>query len=81
MYWKGPSTQDTIEDIVFREGEMPPENQPAYIMVRFDNYKGPSIDVLVAIPPIKRMLNCHSGIASRTQIPLILAWAFTIHKA
>ena len=69
-----------VKDIVFHEGQRPPNDQPAYVMVRFDNYTGPGINGLVPIPPITKTW-FENQVCKRTQIPLTLAWATTIHKS
>ena len=65
-----------VNSIVYDTISSPP-NLPKYVVVKFDNYTGPPWDAqnpkIVLITPITR--------GSRTQIPLTMAWAITIHKS
>ena len=63
------------------EGGAPPE-LPLAVMVKFDNYCGPTLpDHTVPITPIRRTWSNASVQCSRLQLPLKLAWAITFHKA
>jgi hypothetical protein len=75
----------TITDILFKEK---PEDTslPTVILVSFDKYHGPTLTKLEGIPvvpitPIRRMWEGKSGLCSRLQLPLSLAWAITAHKS
>lgn len=66
-----------IEDIIYPFGCSPPNDIPKVIMVRFDKYNGPSINGCVPIPP----KTVYGNKCSRTQFPLKLCWATTIHQS
>lgn len=59
-----------------------PPDLPLAVMVKFDNYQGPTLpDGTVPIVPIRHTWTTSGCHCSRLQLPLKLAWAVTIHKA
>ncbi len=71
----------TVAAICYESDHSPPD-LPVAVMVRFDNYSGPTLpDGTVPITPLRRMWFATSKPCSRLQLPLKLAWAVTIHKA
>ena len=54
---------------------------PICIMIRFDKYSGPTINGSVPIPPTEAKWNINGLDCKRTQFPLLVAFAITIHKA
>ncbi len=81
-------TCGTIVDFVYEDRDEPP-TLPVAVMVQFDEtYKGPSfeydtykIDRLVPICPFEGPFKYLKASATRTQIPLVLCYAQTIHKS
>ena len=70
----------TVVDIVYRPGERPPD-PPFCVLVQFDQYRGPSCMAGVdSVVPVFRQRTVTSGDAFRSQFPLRLSWAMTIHK-
>lgn len=68
----------TVTDIVVQ----PNGNQmPIFIMVNFDRYSGPTIDGSVPIVPILSSWISNDIDCTRIQLPIILAYGITIHKA
>ncbi|XP_059066490.1 uncharacterized protein LOC131857783 [Cryptomeria japonica] len=67
---------DLVTNIIYEPNTKPPD-LPKFVIVHFQNYKGPPWDPLhpndIPIAPIAR--------GRRTQIPLTTAWAITIHKS
>ncbi|XP_057857985.2 uncharacterized protein LOC131067076 [Cryptomeria japonica] len=65
-----------VKNIIYEPNTKPPD-LPKFVIVRFQNYKGPPWDPLhpndIPIAPIARRRH--------TQIPLTTAWAITIHKS
>lgn len=74
-----------VKDIIYQEGDSPP-NIPIAVVVQFDGfYEGPSIcedqPRCVPIIPLSNTLNLHGSCHERQQLPLRLSWAITIHKS
>ncbi|KAL2499053.1 ATP-dependent DNA helicase [Abeliophyllum distichum] len=75
----------TVVDIVYAVNCKSPFDSPLTIMVDFDNYRGISFresSNIIPIPPITSNWKASTGTScQRTQIPIILCWAITIHKS
>ncbi|KAK3093512.1 hypothetical protein FSP39_016633 [Pinctada imbricata] len=73
-----------VVDIIYKTGRRPTDGLPDVVMVNFPNYTGPSLipelKTIVPIIPVTRKIECRCFSCSRTQIPLKLGWATTIHK-
>ena len=70
----------TVQAICYTTGG--PPDLPIAVMVRFDNYSGPTFpDNTVPITPLRRCWSSSGGQCSRLQLPLKLAWAIIIHKS
>lgn len=73
-----------VVDFIYADNQQPPD-LPVAIIVKFDDYSGPSIiDSIpgyVPICPITVISQTLDGVHERQQLPLKLAWAITIHKS
>ena len=74
----------TIMDIIYTTPHKPPD-LPVVVIVKFDNYIGPSISEnipsLVAIAPVDVSAQYGNSVHERQQVPLKLAWTLNIHKS
>ncbi|KAL2474964.1 ATP-dependent DNA helicase [Abeliophyllum distichum] len=75
----------TVVDIVYAVNYKSPCDLPLAIIVDFDNYRGTNFREgtnLIPIPPITSNWKASNGTScQRTQIPVVLCWAITIHKS
>lgn len=78
--------QGTVYDIAWNAGAKPGEDPPAVIMVDFDSYDGPSFLTtnegrkIVPILPVTRDFLVGTETCARTQFPLVVSFAITVHK-
>ena len=74
----------TVIDFIYADNQQPPD-LPEAVIVKFDNYRGPSISESISscvpICPITVSSQTLDGLHERQQLPLKLAWAITIHKS
>ena len=74
----------TVQDIIYKPGTRP-GTLPAAVLVKFDQYTGPSclsnVDNVVPICSRKAEWFVKGLSRSRTQLPLNLSWSMTIHKS
>ena len=75
----------TVVNIIYETNHQPPL-LPIAVVVKFDKYSGPLTTnmphcVPNNIPPITATVNIENTVHERQQLPLTLAWAFTIHKS
>jgi ATP-dependent DNA helicase PIF1 len=77
----------TVRDISWKEGKDPSKDLPEAIMVQFDNYHGPFFaedadgSGFVPIFPSTTRFELNGVDCTRTQFPLRVAYAITVHKA
>ena len=70
----------TVINIIYQPNHQPPD-LPIAVIVKFHNYKGPSLSGYPSCVPISPItVSVHSE-HERQQLPLRLAWALTIHKS
>ncbi len=77
--------QGTVREIIYPQGAMP-DSMPVAAMVEFDNYSGPGFrsgdgPVIVPITPITTQWVNGKTSCTRTQLPLRLSYALTVHKS
>ena len=74
----------TVIDIIYEINHQPPD-LPIAVVVKFDDYRGPSISETqqscVPICPITVSAQSQDGFHERQQVPLRPAYALTIHKS
>ena len=74
----------TVTEIVFLSQGSNPNNgdMPDYVVVDFPSYTGPIWDQgnPTCVPIPKATLQCSKKCCERQMIPLVLAWAITVHR-
>jgi ATP-dependent DNA helicase PIF1 len=72
----------TVQGIVFEDGHKPP-NLPQAVLVNFPSFKGVPLQPnnVVPITPLTSSWTHNKKFCQRTQVPLRLCWATTIHKS
>ncbi|KAJ6437058.1 ATP-dependent DNA helicase PIF1 [Purpureocillium lavendulum] len=77
----------TVYDIGWAPGRDPVRDQPCVIMMEFDKYTGPAFLTttdgrkIVPILPVGRDFLVGATLCTRTQFPLIVCYAITVHKS
>ncbi|KHO00508.1 ATP-dependent DNA helicase PIF1 [Metarhizium album ARSEF 1941] len=77
----------TVYDIGWAPGADPVRDQPCVIMMGFDKYTGPAFLTtadgrkIVPILPVDRDFLVGVTLCTRTQFPLIVCYAITVHKS
>jgi hypothetical protein len=77
----------TVYDIGWAPGADPVQDSPCVIMMEFDKYSGPVFLTtadgrkIIPILPVDRDFLIGSTLCTRTQFPLIVCYAITVHKS
>ncbi|KAK8912376.1 ATP-dependent DNA helicase pif1 [Metarhizium anisopliae] len=77
----------TVYDVGWAPGADPIRDQPCVIMMEFDKYTGPAFLTtadgrkIVPILPVDRDFLVGATLCIRTQFPLIVCYAITVHKS
>lgn len=75
----------SIVDIAWDAGKDPDADLPSVLLARFDNYAGPDFPScgpgIVPIFTATRSFEYKGASCSRTQFPIRLAYAITVHKS
>ncbi|KAK3925970.1 LOW QUALITY PROTEIN: ATP-dependent DNA helicase pfh1 [Frankliniella fusca] len=74
----------TIKHILYEEESNPETDMPSILICHFESYKGPYIDdeqKTVPITPVTKHFKYLDADCSRTQFPIAIAYACTIHKS
>ena len=73
-----------VHDIAWDNGQ-DPSSMPSVILIQFDDYKGPDFPGcpagVVSVFPATRQFEYKGVACSRTQFPLRLGYAITVHKS
>ena len=66
--------------ILFMQKNHAPPDLPIAVLVKFDDYSGPSFANMpscVPVSPVTATVNIENSLLERQQLPLTLAWALT----
>lgn len=79
--WTGHGSIGVLEKVIYLD-DKEPSGLPSYILVNFPDYKGPCIlDRLFSIVSVLQTWIMDTYSYQRTQIPVSLSHAITVHKA
>ena len=75
----------TITDVLWDTGQNPSVSIPSLLLVFFSEYSGPNFPLygpkIIPIFPVTRQFEYKGVACTRTQFPLRLAYAITVHKS
>lgn len=77
-------TLGIVHHILYDEHQQPSRDAPSIIICEFPTYTGPGLipgTKLVPIKPIMKSWKGNNIVCTRTQFPIVLCYACTIHKA
>ena len=75
----------SVHDIAWDTGQDPASSMPSLLLIKFDEYTGPEFlscpQGVIPVFSIARQFDFKGVVCSRTQFPLRLAYAITVHKS